>query len=154
MAGVLADSSAAQLLATAGEHAALVRFSRPWACRGPLPELLGMSIRVLDGYGRGLGTGLPPRELCGPAGASPPVPAREGPAAAAVKLLTALPAGTQRFIVRALLHADFAPPAGDTELERVRIAAATHVRRETGDATPVARESGSGLVGMRRWRVG
>lgn len=32
--GVPADPSAAQLLATAGEHAALVRFSRPWACRG------------------------------------------------------------------------------------------------------------------------
>src|SRR5688572_16296331 len=42
---------AAELLATAGEHEALVRFSRSLGLPRPLPDLLGMSIRVVDAHG-------------------------------------------------------------------------------------------------------
>lgn len=41
----------ARLLATPGEHRALVRFSRSIGLPQPLPDLLGMAIRVLDAYG-------------------------------------------------------------------------------------------------------
>jgi hypothetical protein len=41
----------AQLLRQAGEHPALVRFSRALGLPEPLPDLLGMSIRVPDAYG-------------------------------------------------------------------------------------------------------
>lgn len=42
---------AAELLATPGEHEVLVRFSRSLGTPRPLPDLLGMSIRVVDAYG-------------------------------------------------------------------------------------------------------
>lgn len=44
----------AQLLAEPAEHRALVRFSRSVGVPRPLPDLLGMSIRVPDAYGDGL----------------------------------------------------------------------------------------------------
>jgi hypothetical protein len=40
-----------RLLATPTEHEALVRFSRSLGLPRPLPDLLGMSLRVLDAYG-------------------------------------------------------------------------------------------------------
>jgi hypothetical protein len=42
-----------RLLSTPAEHAALVRFSRSLGLPRPLPDLLGMSLRVLDAYGEG-----------------------------------------------------------------------------------------------------
>lgn len=39
------------LLAGTGEHRALVRFSKSFGLPEPLPDLLGMAIRVLDAYG-------------------------------------------------------------------------------------------------------
>lgn len=44
--------AAARLLATAAEYPALVRFSRSLGLPRPLPDLLGLSLRVLDGYGK------------------------------------------------------------------------------------------------------
>jgi hypothetical protein len=44
---------ASTLLATPGEWRALVRFSRSLGLPRPLPDLLGMSIRVPDAYGAG-----------------------------------------------------------------------------------------------------
>jgi hypothetical protein len=42
----------ASLLARPGEHRAIVRFSRSLGVPRPLPDLLGLSLRVLDAYGR------------------------------------------------------------------------------------------------------
>lgn len=41
------------LLSTRAEHRAIVRFSRSIGLPRPLPDLLGMSIRVVDAYGEG-----------------------------------------------------------------------------------------------------
>ncbi len=41
------------LLSTPAEHRAVVRFSRSVGLPRPLPDLLGMSIRVIDAYGDG-----------------------------------------------------------------------------------------------------
>jgi len=43
--------AAAALLRTAAEYRALVRFSRSLGLPRPLPDLLGLSLRVLDAYG-------------------------------------------------------------------------------------------------------
>jgi hypothetical protein len=43
----------ASLLATPGEHVALMRFSRSLGLPRPVPDLLGVSLRVLDAYGPG-----------------------------------------------------------------------------------------------------
>jgi hypothetical protein len=43
---------AARLFAEPAEHRAIVRFSRSIGLPEPLPDLLGMSIRVLNVYGR------------------------------------------------------------------------------------------------------
>src|SRR5215207_11185336 len=51
--GVPAAPRAAQLLSRPAEHRALVRFSRSLGLPRPLPDLLGMSIRVVDAYGDG-----------------------------------------------------------------------------------------------------
>lgn len=45
--------SGSSLLSTPGEHRALVRFSRSLGLPHPLPDLLGMAIRVVDAYGAG-----------------------------------------------------------------------------------------------------
>jgi hypothetical protein len=42
-----------ELLSSRHEHRALVRFSRALGLPAPLPDLLGMAIRVLDAYGPG-----------------------------------------------------------------------------------------------------
>jgi hypothetical protein len=40
-----------QLLSTRGEYSALMRFSRSLGMPRPIPDLLGVSLRVLDAYG-------------------------------------------------------------------------------------------------------
>ena len=45
--------AASELLSTPAEHPALVRFSRSLGLPRPLPDLLGMSIRIPDAYGAG-----------------------------------------------------------------------------------------------------
>jgi hypothetical protein len=42
-----------QLLATPGRHIALMRFSRSLGLPRPIPDLLGVSLRVIDAYGPG-----------------------------------------------------------------------------------------------------
>src|SRR3954463_10680255 len=49
--GGAAAPAGSQLLRTAASHRAIVRFSRSVGLPRPLPDLLGMSIRVLDAYG-------------------------------------------------------------------------------------------------------
>src|SRR5687767_10494345 len=51
--GAAAAPRAARLLGEPGEHEAIVRFSRSVGLPRPLPDLLGMSLRVLDVYGAG-----------------------------------------------------------------------------------------------------
>ena len=51
--GAAAAPRAAQLFAEPGEYRAVVRFSRSLGLPRPLPDLLGMAIRVLDAYGSG-----------------------------------------------------------------------------------------------------
>src|SRR4051812_37583230 len=53
VAGAPAAPSAAALLSQPGEHRAVVRFSRSVGVPRPIPDLLGMSIRVPDAYGPG-----------------------------------------------------------------------------------------------------
>jgi hypothetical protein len=53
IAGDSAAPQAAELLSQAGEHPAIARFSRSVGLPRPLPDLLGLSIRVPDAYGRG-----------------------------------------------------------------------------------------------------
>jgi len=138
--GVPAAPAAALLLATAGEHAALVRFSRSLGLPRPLPDLLGMSIRVLDAYGSGLH-----QDFLLVSSTDRPVlhhlflPAKD---AQQRPYSSSLPyrAGAQRFIVGALPHANSPRPGGETELERVRIAAATgRLRFQLAVAAPMGR---------------
>jgi hypothetical protein len=51
--GSAAAPAGSRLLATPGEWPVVVRFSRSVGLPRPLPDLLGMSIRVLDAYGEG-----------------------------------------------------------------------------------------------------
>jgi len=106
----------------------------------PLPDLLGMSIRVPDAYGRGLH-----QDFLLVGSADRPVlhhlflPARD---VQQRPYSSSLPyrAGPERFIVGALPHPDSPHPAGETELERVRIAAATGcLRFQLAVAAPMAR---------------
>src|SRR5919202_5270203 len=51
--GAPAAPRGARLLSEPGEHDAIVRFSRSVGLPRPLPDLLGMSLRVVDAYGPG-----------------------------------------------------------------------------------------------------
>lgn len=51
--GAPTSPAAAELLSTRAEWPTIVRFSRSVGLPRPLPDLLGMSIRVLDAYGDG-----------------------------------------------------------------------------------------------------
>lgn len=53
VAGVAHAPRDSSLLVTPGRHPAIVRFSRSVGLPRPLPDLLGMSLRVLDCYGSG-----------------------------------------------------------------------------------------------------
>src|SRR5918995_6312386 len=115
----------ARLLRDPGEHEAIVRFSRSIGLPRPLPDLLGMSIRVLDAYGTGrhqdlllvTSVDLPlVHHLFVPAG---DVQARI--------YSSSLPfrAGDERFLVGALPRRRSPRPRGGDELDRLRRAAAT-----------------------------
>ena len=138
--GVPAAPAAAQLLASPGEHAALVRLSRSLGLPRPLPDLLGMSIRVLDAYGPGRH-----QDFLLVSSVDRPVlhhlflPASD---AQQRPYSSSLPyrAGGERFIVGALPHPESPGPAGETELERVRNAAATgRLRFQLAVAAPMGR---------------
>lgn len=138
--GVRAAPAEALLFATAGEHDALVRFSRSLGLPRPLPDLLGMSIRVLDAYGRGRH-----QDFLLVSSVDRPVLHHLFLPASDVQqrpYSSSLPyrAGAQRLIVGALPHADSPRPAGETALERVRIAAATgRLRFKLAVAPPMGR---------------
>ena len=116
---------ASSLLSTSGEHDAVVRFSRSLGVPRPLPDLLGMSIRVIDAYGRDRHQDL----LLVTSGRRPRLhhvflPARDlqgRPYSSAIPYA----AGDRRFVVGALPDADSPRPAGGDEFERLARAAAS-----------------------------
>jgi hypothetical protein len=113
------------LLGGRAEHRAIVRFSRSVGMPRPLPDLLGMSIRVLDAYG-------PDRhqDLLLVTSADLPVahhiflPARD---VQQRPYTSSLPfrAGDERFLVGTLPDPGSPRPAGGNELERLAVAAGT-----------------------------
>jgi hypothetical protein len=123
--GAPAAPAGAALLCTAAEHRAVVRFSRSLGLPRPVPDLLGISIRVLDAHGPGRH-----QDFLLVTSADIPVvhhvflPARD---VQQRPYSSSLPyrAGRDVFLVGALPHADSPRPEGRTELDRLRAAAAT-----------------------------
>lgn len=117
--------AASTLLATPAEHHAVVRFSRSIGAPRPLPDLLGMSIRVIDAYGPDRHQDL----LLVTCGTRPLLhhvllPARD---VQQRPYSSAFPygAGERRFVVGALPDPDSPRPAGGDEFHRLARAAAT-----------------------------
>jgi hypothetical protein len=143
--GAPAAPPAATLLSRPGEHRAIVRFSRSLGVPRPLPDLLGLSLRVPDAYGGGrhqdllmvTSADLPlMHHLFLPAGDVQQRP-----------YTSSLPyrAGADLFLVGALPVPGSPRPGGGTELDRLREAAATGllsfqlaVARMRGRFEPVA----------------
>jgi hypothetical protein len=115
----------AQLLSRPGEHAAIVRFSRSLGLPRPVPDLLGMSIRLPDVYGAGRH-----QDFLLVTSADVPVLNRGFLPARDVwqrPYTSSLPyrAGDRKFIVGALPQAPLHRPSGETELDRLGAAAAS-----------------------------
>lgn len=113
------------LFAEAREHTAVVRFSRSLGLPRPLPDLLGMAVRVLDAYGRGAH-----QDFLMVTSVDAPVLHHLFVPASDVQLRpysTSLPytAGGKRFIVGALPVPGSPRPDGSDELDRLDRAAAT-----------------------------
>jgi hypothetical protein len=124
--GAAAAPAAAEVLARPAEHRALVRFSRSLGLPPALPDLLGMSIRVLDAYGADrhqdfllvTSADLPlVHHVFLPAG-----DAQQRPYTSSLPFRAA---GGSHFIVGALPRADSPRGEGAEAIERVRSAAAT-----------------------------
>jgi hypothetical protein len=130
---------AAGLLRTPGDHRAVARFSRSVGLPRPLPDLLGMSIRVLDAYGAGRHQDL----LLVTSGHHPLLHHVFLPAGDMQQrpYTSALPyrIGRQLFIVGALPDPRSPRPAGDDEFARLRAAAATGELRFRIALAPVGR---------------
>ncbi|HEX2104597.1 MAG TPA: hypothetical protein VHF51_13160 [Solirubrobacteraceae bacterium] len=113
------------LLRTAGVHRAIVRFSRSLGLPRPLPDLLGMSIRVLDAYGSGRH-----QDFLLVSSADLPVlhhvflPAADTQQRPYTSSLPYRSGGTL-FVVGALPDERSPRPDGDDEFHRLRAAAAT-----------------------------
>jgi hypothetical protein len=124
--GVTAAPQNARLLAQPAEHAALVRFSRSLGVPRPLPDLLGMSIRVPDAYGPGQ-----VQDFLLVTSADIPIvhhfflPAADAQARPYTSSLPFRAAESPLFIVGALPRTDSPRPAGADELDRIRAAACT-----------------------------
>lgn len=125
VAGSAKAPAGSELLSRAGEHEAIVRFSRSLGLPRPLPDLLGMSLRIRDAYGTGRhqdfllvsSVDMPVlHHLLLPAGDvqqrvySSSLPYR---------------AGEETFLVGATPDADSPRPGGADELARLARAAAT-----------------------------
>jgi len=123
--GATAAPAASTLLSAPGEHDALVRFSRSLGLPRHLPDLLGMSMRVIDAYGRNRHQDF----LLVTCGARPILHHVFLPAGDVQQrpYSSALPyaAGERRFVVGAVPDARSPRPAGDDEFERLARAAAT-----------------------------
>ena len=113
------------LFGTARSRSALVRFSRSLGLPRPLPDLLGMSVRVLDAYGTGLHQDfLMVTSVDAPVAHHLFVPAgdvQQRPYSSSLPYR----AGDQTLLVGAVPRADSPRPRGGNELERLAAAAAT-----------------------------
>ena len=114
-----------ELFGSAASRPALVRFSRSLGLPRPLPDLLGMSVRVLDVYGAGLHQDfLMVSSVDAPVAHHLFVPAgdvQQRPYSSSLPYRT----GDRTLLVGALPRAD-SPRLGDgTELERLAVTAAT-----------------------------
>ena len=123
--GGMGAPSAAELLSAPGEHRAVVRFSRSVGLPRPFPDLLGLSVRVVDAYGAGRH-----QDLLLVTSVDRPVlhhlflPATE---VQQRPYSSALPyrAGADTFIVGALPRARSPRPPGRNEFDRLDAAAST-----------------------------
>jgi hypothetical protein len=135
--GATAAPRGAQLLRTPAEHDAIVRFSRSLGLPRPLPDLLGVSVRVLDAYGSGRHQDLLAVTSVGLPGLHqvfvPATDVQQRP------YTTALPyrAGSERFVIGVVPHPMSPRPGGDDEFERLARAAATGRLRYNLAVTPL-----------------
>ena len=131
---------AATLFTQAKEHRALLRFSRSIGLPRPLPDLLGMSIRMPDVHGQGRH-----QDFMLVTSADAPILHHGFLPAADVwqrPYTSSLPyrAGEDLFIVGAVPHEDGPRPDGDTELDRLAKAAATgDLKFDLAVASPMGR---------------
>ncbi len=114
-----------ELLGSEGRRPALVRFSRSLGLPRPLPDLLGMSVRVPDAYGAGRH-----QDFLMVTSVDVPVANRGFVPASDVQqrvYSSSLPyrAGGQRLLVGAVPRPESPRGEGDDELERLAAAAAT-----------------------------
>jgi hypothetical protein len=116
---------AAELLSERGEHRAVVRFSRSVGLPRPIPDLLGLAIRVLDAYGSDqhqdflLVSSADRRVLHHVF--LPATDVQQRPYTSALPYL----AGSERFLVGALPDPRSPRPAGEDEFTRLELAAGT-----------------------------
>jgi hypothetical protein len=120
-----AAPSAAELLSRRGEHRAVVRFSRSVGLPRPIPDLLGVAIRVLDAYGPNAH-----QDFLLVSSADRPVLHHVFLPATDVQqrpYTSALPyrAGSERFLVGVLPDRRSPRFDGDNEFERLELAAGT-----------------------------
>lgn len=115
-----------QLLATPAEHPALMRFSRSLGVPRPIPDLLGVSLRVPDVYGPGgrqdfmlvSSFDLPVlHHVFVPAGGD----TQQRPYSSSLSYR----AGDETFLIGVVPDADAPRPPGDDEFDRLARAAAT-----------------------------
>jgi hypothetical protein len=117
--------AAAQLLATPAEHRVVMRFSRSVGVPRPIPDLLGVSLRVLDAYGRDRhqdfmlvsSVDLPVLHHI----FLPATDVQQRPYSSSLPYR----AGDETFIVGVVPDPASPRPAGDDELDRLHRAAAT-----------------------------
>jgi hypothetical protein len=123
--GAAAAPPASRLLAAPAEHRVVMRFSRSLGMPRPLPDLLGVSLRVLDAYGEGAhqdfllvsSVDLPVlHHLFVPAG-----DVQQRPYSSSLPYR----AGADTFIVGVVPDPRSPRPDGDDELDRLQRAAAT-----------------------------
>ena len=129
-----------RLFGTAGSRAALVRFSRSLGLPRPLPDLLGMSVRVLDAYGSGLHQDfLMVTSVDAPVAHHFFVPAddvQQRPYSSSLPYRS----GDQTLLVGAVPRADSPRPGGGNELERL---AARRPRDSSCSTSPSPRFGGA-----------
>ena len=123
--GATAAPGGSELLSTAREWPAIVRFSRSVGLPRPIPDLLGISIRVLGAYGEGR-----PQDLLLVSSVDLPllhhvfVPSRDTQSR---PYSSSLPyrAGDRTFLIGARPRPESPRPGGDDEFDRLEAAART-----------------------------
>jgi hypothetical protein len=117
--------SGTTLFGSPGRYAAVMRFSRSLGLPRPLPDLLGVSVRVLDAYGQGRHQDLlVVTSVDAPVAHHFFVPAsdvQQRPYSSSLPYRT----GERRLLIGVLPRPDTPRPEGGNELERLEAAAST-----------------------------